>query len=420
MDIIKNNSGLIDRAQQALGSAAVHSIVVASKGCLFIVFGILLGMGNIWPAYQGTISSILLGLAVGIAFFSLAAKRKNLFQFTVVVFLLALYGSTSVFFNLPTTDGKGVSHLNNSGWWITYFKMLIASLLVGFFAVNEKERIKTLIAFCGTGVFIGVAFALYSIFYGNGVDYGNIWNCFTGRCMNSPGIMSLIIPLPVLLFARKITYKTQLLPVFLAYCVVSILAFGYASRSVFLILYLIVPVVALFITIFYFKNYKSIIYVLLTLAVFCVLGYTILEFSSREIDFNIFKDGRFIAYKYYFHNLLWDPFAYPRVPAAFEQNSSHHFHNFFADAHRLSGFWSFLSAVLLVGYIGIRVLQAAIKAPEGRMLLMVLIPVFLILNTSVVPEGEFQPILLILLLGGCAESILREKRMQINSVKHAG
>jgi hypothetical protein len=66
------------------------------------------------------------------------------------------------------------------------------------------------------------------------------------------------------------------------------------------------------------------------------------------------------------------------------------------------------------------VLQAAIKAPEGRMLLMVFIPVFLILNTSVVPEGEFQPILLILLLGGCAESILRETRFHRDLEENAG
>jgi hypothetical protein len=54
------------------------------------------------------------------------------------------------------------------------------------------------------------------------------------------------------------------------------------------------------------------------------------------------------------------------------------------------------------------------------MLLMVFIPVFLILSTSVVPEGEFQPILLILLLGGCAESILKETRFHTALEKHVG
>jgi hypothetical protein len=106
------------------------------------------------------------------------------------------------------------------------------------------------------------------------------------------------------------------------------------------------------------------------------------------------------------------PFAHARVPIAIQiRAESHYFHNFFADADRLSGFLSFLFATVLAGLVGVATLWSALVGPAGRVLLFSLLPTFLILNTSVVPEGEFQPIALLLLIGGAALGILQSRRV---------
>jgi hypothetical protein len=83
------------------------------------------------------------------------------------------------------------------------------------------------------------------------------------------------------------------------------------------------------------------------------------------------------------------------------------FHNFFADVHRLSGFWALLTAIILMTYIFYRIICVIrIEQRVGLFLMAIAIPCFLIMNTSVVPEGERQPFLLMLAIGAISEVLI--------------
>jgi hypothetical protein len=83
------------------------------------------------------------------------------------------------------------------------------------------------------------------------------------------------------------------------------------------------------------------------------------------------------------------------------------FHNFFADVHRFSGFWGLSAAILLLGFIFYK-LMLLIRANQsmGLFLMAIAIPIFLIMNTSVVPEGERQPFFLLIFIGVICEKLL--------------
>jgi len=113
---------------------------------------------------------------------------------------------------------------------------------------------------------------------------------------------------------------------------------------------------------------------------------------------------------YWFERVIANPFQRVEVgPAPWD--SLQWFHNFFADIHRLSGFWALLAAVILVSYIFIRLLFVIrVDRRLGLFLMAIAIPCFLIMNTSVVPEGERQPFLLLLAIGAISEVILGRHR----------
>ena len=386
---------------------------------LLCLVGAMLSFGNIWPKEEQLIGNLIVLLFLFTAILSI--HKHGIYNITMGMFfpliLLSFYLFSSIAWNKPSVNMNGIVYLNNMGWWMDYSKMCMVSLIVGIFCVTYNQRITLLFAFSGCAFLFPIAFTVYSIYLDGEARYGEIHNIFTNSFMNSSGIIMLIVLLPLLYASfiffnpQKINYLKIVYLIFL-YSVATVVSFLYKSRSVVIIMYLISPfLIGLcchkkFSSSFYNKKY-------ILFSILAIITFIILNFFPRAINLETIKNLRFTAFLSFLDNLFIYPLSYAKVPISFEiVTLNHYFHNFFADAHRLSGFWSFLSAVLLVGYIGIRVLQAAIKAPEGRMLLMVFIPVFLILNTSVVPEGEFQPILLILLLGGCAESILREERVQ--------
>lgn len=393
---------------------------------LLCLLGVVLSLGNTWPAQQqlfGNLGVVLVFSMMLIGAYNKEIKKPSL-GMLVGLFLLGFYLFSSIAWNKPSMDRNGIVCLNNMGWWMDYSKMCMVSFIAGVFCLAQNQRGALLFAFSGGAFLLPIAFTVYSIYLDGETKYGPIHNVLTGQIINSCGVMSLVVFLPVFYAAgifNKIIKPNQknLIILLLIYSIASVIGYLYNSRSVFIVIYILVTLMALF---FYLQDRwrkisgLKIAYLVSAL----VLLILVLQRLERPVGLDVLKDVRFDAYFSFLQQFLSSPFAYAKVPLSFEQVASNHFHNFFADAHRLSGFWSFLSAVLLVGFIGIRVLQAAIKAPEGRMLLMVFIPVFLILSTSVVPEGEFQPILLILLLGGCAESILKETRFHTALEKHVG
>lgn len=393
---------------------------------LLCLLGVVLSLGNTWPTQQQLLGNLGVILVFGMMLLGVYNQgiKKPILGMLVASLFLSVYLFISIAWNKPFLDMNGNRCLNNMGWWMDYSKMSMAALFAGMFCLARNQRVALLFAFSGTAFLLPIACTIYSIYLDSETRLGSIRNVLTGQFINSSGLMSLVVFLPVFyaaVFFTKIikTNQKNLIILLVIYSIASVIGYFYSSRSIFIILYIIVLLMAIFLFLLHAKRKFSIIKISFFVLA-CILVSFVLQKLERPVNFEIFCDARFTIYlSSFIEQLLRDPVQYAYVdPVRVAEGSLYiWFHNFFADAHRLSGFWSFLSAVLLVGYIGIRVVQAAIKDPEGRMLFMVFIPVFLIINTTVVPEGEFQPILLILLLGGCAESILREKRVQINSVK---
>ena len=393
---------------------------------LLCLLGIVLSFGNTWPPQQQLLGNLGVVLVLGTLILGIYnhGVRKPTLGMLGALLLLSVYLFSSIAWNKPSVDRNGIVCLNNMGWWMDYSKMCMLSLIAGMVCLARNQRVTLLFAFSGGAFLLPIAFTAYSFYLDGETKYGPIHNVLTGQIVNSCGVMSLVVFLPVFYAAgifNKIIKPNQknLIILLLIYSIASLIGYLYSSRSVFIIIYILVTLMALF---FYLQDSWRKISGLKIACFFLafLLLILLMQKLERPVGLDVLKNVRFNAYFSFLQQFVSSPLAYAKVPLSFEQVASNHFHNFFADSHRLSGLWSFLSAVFLVGYTGLRVLQAAIKAPEGRMLLMVFIPVFLILNTSVVPEGEFQPILLILLLGGCAESILRETRFHRDLEENAG
>ena len=109
---------------------------------------------------------------------------------------------------------------------------------------------------------------------------------------------------------------------------------------------------------------------------------------------------------YWFLHLIKDPFTRIEVGPSQWQDLQW-FHNFFSDVHRFSGFWSLATALLLFGFIFYRlILLIRTNQTMGLFFTAIAIPIFLIMNTSVVPEGERQPFFLLIFIGVICEKLL--------------
>ena len=382
--------------------------------------GISLGFGNTWSHELTRISDIALILAA-LCILIANCNSKN-WSYThwgaVLVGLGLVYSIAFTFLDVATVDANNNIHINNKNWLFNYSKMCLAALLLGLSTRSVRDMFSVVLGFSITTFFLVIAFAIATWNYSGKTVYGHIYNALDRVDINSAGMMSLLIVLPCFLSALFIIHNDRKnlikISVFFTFLLASILAYCFESRSVFIILYLLIPIQLICLGIAYsrWKIPKFTIFRCMGLSLVIVIVIAALEHLKRPIGTNIVHDGRIKMLSSFIHQLLINPFNHALVPKEIQfETTTHYFHNFFADAHRLSGFWGFLSAVILVAFIGYRTLTAAQVSDFGKVMLLLFIPTFLILNTSVVPEGEFQPILLILLIGGCSESILRSLKI---------
>jgi len=234
------------------------------------------------------------------------------------------------------------------------------------------------------------------------------------KLINTPGIANLLSLFPVVFLAGTLLKSNQRPKGFgilgatgLALSLVGAVAIG--QRSYFVLVFAIMPLIVGFFLLL-LGQWRSSIAVF-----FCMASYPILlrvdqaldtNFLSRVVNHDLLIDARFVMFQFWLEHLIENPFKRTEVgPAPWD--SLQWFHNFFADVHRLSGFWALLAAVILVSYIFFRVL-CVIKREKrlGLFLMSIAICCFLIMNTSVVPEGERQPFLLLLAIGVISEVIL--------------
>jgi hypothetical protein len=243
------------------------------------------------------------------------------------------------------------------------------------------------------------------------------------RYINTPGIANLLCFFPVVFLSgallepkhRPKWYWGLGLMGFI-FSLVAALAIG--QRSYFLICLLIAPLIVSFFLLPLGK-WRPALILLALLATYPTLQMIDQLFGIgllyRPIKAEMLNDARFQMFQFWLDHLIVNPFQRVEVgPAPWD--SLQWFHNFFADIHRLSGFWGLLSAVILVSYIFVRLLYL-IKLDRriGLFLMAVAIPCFLIMNTSVVPEGERQPFLLLLAIGAITEVILGKSRQTLRS-----
>lgn len=312
----------------------------------------------------------------------------------------------------------------------SYFRVLFSLsfftiIWVSFFD-DDLDLIEFIWSFClGSLLFclatIGLAIFLQKPpFYGAIIDIRYI-PLGIKKFINTPGIANLLCLFPTTFLAAFLLKPYQRPDSFwtfgiLGYTLSLIAAATIAQRSYFAIALIISPfITALFLMLL--GSWRAFIAITITLLVgyptFRVLNQEIATtFLNRPIDQSILSDSRFQILQYWVQNIITAPFQRVAVgPAPWD--SLQWFHNFFADIHRLSGFWALLAAVILVAYIFVRILCVMRRDKRfGLFLMAIFIPCFLIMNTSVVPEGERQPFLLLLALGAIAEVVLARDKKQ--------
>lgn len=242
--------------------------------------------------------------------------------------------------------------------------------------------------------------------------------------INRAGVMNYLILFPIfwaayVVFQSKKTTWWEWSILVLSYTIILVLGVMHQSRTIIIALLFAVPL--LIVAVEMSTNFHRFLSIGQKIGWWRIgffiagIGIALAFLTSqleRPITLDLFLDARFTLYlKSFFEQL----FTNPLQNAVVAKECAHPwFHCFFADAHRSSGFGAFLLSIFLTGFIFIRAIIFAKNSTTGRILLCLLLPILLILSTSVVPEGEYQPLLLLLLLGGAIET-----GMKLESLKYS-
>jgi len=338
-------------------------------------------------------------------------------QFLVFFLILALFLGTYRGFYVPYHPL--IYAMPGRYFTISLAITLGTSLWILSFKEN-RQYIQFIWVFClGTLLFslftIGASLALEPPPY-----YGRLVNILTPKVfsarsyINSPGISNLLCFFPIA-FMAGLLLKSGQRP--WGFWVLGVLGFALSlggaivinQRSYFVVTLLIAPIlVGLFLVTQ--RAWRTLAWVLIPLACYPALwlANSLLPNSpwTRFLNNDIMNDARFQMLSYWFSHFIKDPFTRIEVGPAQLQDLQW-FHNFFADVHRLSGFWSLAAAVLLFGFIFYKlILLIHTNQTMGLFFTAIAIPIFLIMNTSVVPEGERQPFFLLIFIGVICEKLL--------------
>ena len=312
------------------------------------------------------------------------------------------------------------------GFFPILFALSIFTVLWIAFFTKPSEHISFIWNFCLGSLVLGVATVGAALalqappYYGNVIDirylpFGVL------QFINTPGIANLLSLFPATFLASFLLKPNQRPGWF---WVLGILGFALSlgagvalgQRSYFIIALVIEPlVVGLFML--FLKSWRPFMVICLLLISYPILRWIDqaagTAFLYRPLDQSFFNDGRFQMLQFWLEHFISNPFQRTEVgptQLAFLQ----WFHNFFADIHRLSGFWALLAAVFLIAYIFYRIICVIrLDRRFGLFLMAVAIPCFLIMNTSVVPEGERQPFLLLLAIGAISEVTISRERKKL-------
>ncbi len=304
----------------------------------------------------------------------------------------------------------------NSQQWLTLIGWIILSIFPLFGLDSNYKKIQFIALELMGCVLWSSSIIIYSIINYPPPYYGNLHNPLFGYALNSPGIANLLTMI-ALLFYGQFLNKTYDLPLFLkiilALCFVFTIweAIFIEQRTFFIVSFLVCPLLLIY---FQFNNRKknlNLISIIASIPLFYLVFKPFLESNFetyRRLTFNITNDLRFRLYKNWFNQFVEDPFS--RVRVNLLENPDYgfptaEFHNFFMDVSRFSGGSAFILALILFIYIAYGLVRRLNTDPHlGQLLIFLFIPLFLILCTSVFPEGEVQFFLIILSIAALNES----------------
>ncbi len=314
------------------------------------------------------------------------------------------------------------------GFFPILFALSIFTVLWIAFFTKPSEHIGFIWCFCLGALLLGLATVSAALvlqappYYGNIIDirylpFGMV------KFINTPGMANLISLFPATFLAGSLLKPNQRPKWFWGLGI-----FGFAlslgagvalgQRSFFIVALVIEPIVVAFF-LFLLKSWRSFIVICSLLMSYPILRWADQAagtgFLYRPLDQHFFNDGRFQMLQFWLEHLIANPFQRAEVGPA-QLAYLQWFHNFFADVHRLSGFWALLAAAILIGYIFYKILCVVrIDKRFGLFLMAIAIPCFLIMNTSVVPEGERQPFLLLLAIGAISEVAISRERNRLKA-----
>lgn len=246
--------------------------------------------------------------------------------------------------------------------------------------------------------------------------YSSVFDIVTWSPGNSPAIANMLALSAVFCAAclgncRSLMLGKLFIKILIIFIIFAVLCGSLlASRTFFFVVLVVSPI--LFIYNALADRGKKINWPYFFVVVFAVVAVAYVlknsVFYGRPIGLELLNDGRFVLYKIFAMQIIRNPLAYAVVPESFGYPQ---FHNFFADVQRVSGTFSLISAVILVGYICSSLIKLLLKGFYlGRFFISIAIPCLLIMNASVEPEGGGQNYLMFIALGAFAAVALTDSR----------
>ncbi len=380
-----------------------------------------LGFG-VWPlVIPGLLAALLGGVSIGLQPFIQNLQKTALEPgYLVFLILIGLFFACYRGFYLPYRPDMLTMP------WLYFWVLFILSLLIVLWTAlfnKDCDLIRFIWALCLGSLLFCVATVVFTIwlnkppFYAAAIDIRYL-PFGIQKVINTPGISNLLCLFPMAFLAALLLKPDQRPRWFwtlgiLGFALSLIAGIVLGQRSYFVVVLFIAPLLVAFFLLL-LRSWRAFIAICILLMSYPLLRWADqvmgMNFLHRPLDQTLFNDARFQMFQYWFERVIANPFQRIEVgPAPWDVYPW--FHNFFADIHRLSGFWALLAAVVLTSYIFIRLFFVIrVDRRLGLFLMTIAIPCFLIMNTSVVPEGERQPFLLLLAIGAISEVILGRHR----------
>ena len=338
----------------------------------------------------------------------------NLLIYISLAFLMAYY-----LFYIPYKPAT--SQIENY-YFFKLFTFCLIALIIPLTASTEKNLTHLVQTFCVGAFCMASATMIATVILKSPPYYGQIIDI---RALahgviaygNSPGIANLLAFFGIG-FQATLILNQKMRPKFFWFAGVAGMIFLIwagallLQRTLFLLVFFIQPLVISTILLLQKFTYKRLLIPAVFLftypliwAIENVFGIALIK-RTLNSGAGLLNDPRIQMVKYWLEHFIQAPFDRIEVGPS-EFSGLPWFHNFFADIHRVSGFWALLAALILIGFIFYRLICLYRANRElGGFLLAVAIPTFLIMMTSIVPEGEKQPLVLMLLIGSVCERLL--------------